>query len=178
MKYDEKVLDTLSREELIELLGIYSKNWLAMDGFWFQSVERKFGMDEAMFHDVEIWKRFTVTEAKRIKAVLKLDEHPGLEGLAKALQLRFYGNINDDMIEIAADPQTGRETLVYTMVDCRVQTARARKGLEFHPCKPVGIEEYGGFGRTIDDRIQCRCVSCYPEITDASCCCKWEFWID
>lgn len=178
MKYDEKVLDTLSREELIELLGIYSKNWLAMDGFWFQSVERKLGMDEAMFHDVEIWKRFTVTEAKRIKAFLKLDERPGLEGLAKALQLRFYGNINDDMIEIAADPQTGRETLIYTMVDCRVQTARARKGLEFHPCKPVGIEEYGGFARTIDDRIQCRCVSCYPEITDASCCCKWEFWID
>ncbi|MBQ2094552.1 MAG: hypothetical protein II474_01495, partial [Firmicutes bacterium] len=127
MKYNEKVLDTLSREELIELLGIYSKNWLAMDGFWFQSVERKLGMDEAMFHDVEIWKRFTVTEAKRIKAFLKLDERPGLEGLAKALQLRFYGNINDDTIEIAADSQTGRETLIYTMVDCRVQTARARK---------------------------------------------------
>ena len=93
MKYDEKVLDTLSREELIELLGIYSKNWLAMDGFWFQSVERKLGMDEAMFHDVEIWKRFTVTEAKRIKAFLKLDERPGAgrprEGAAAAV-LRQY----------------------------------------------------------------------------------------
>ena len=95
---DKKILDTLSREELIELIGIYSKNWLAMDGFWFQSVERKFGMDEAMFHDVEIWKRFTVTEARRIKAFLGLEDHPGLEGLAKALQLRFYGNINKDMI--------------------------------------------------------------------------------
>ncbi len=119
-------LEALSREELIELIGIYSKNWLAMDGFWFQSVERKLGMDEAMFHDVEIWKRFTVTEAKRIKAFLKLEEHPGLEGLAKALPLRFYGNINDD---------------------------------------------------TIDDRIRCRCLSCYPEITDTDCCCKWEFRI-
>ena len=78
MERNGRVLDSLSREELIELLGIYSKNWLAMDGFWFQSVERKLGMDEAMFHDVEIWKRFTVTEAKRIKAFLKLDEHPGL----------------------------------------------------------------------------------------------------
>ena len=178
MRYDSKVLETLSREELVELLGIYSKNWLAMDGFWFQSVERKLGMEEAMFHDVEIWKRFTVTEAKRIKAFLKLEEHPGLEGLAKALQLRFYGSINDDVIEFTEDSETGRRSLVYTMVDCRVQTARSRKGLEFHPCKPVGVEEYAGFARTIDERIQCRCVSCYPEITDASCCCRWEFWIE
>lgn len=172
------ILETLSREELIELIGIYSKNWLAMDGFWFQSVERKLGMDEAMFHDVEVWKGFTVTEAKRIKAFLKLEEHPGLEGLAKALQLRFYGNLNDDAIEMTEDPASGRQRLVYTMVDCRVQTARARKGMEFHPCKPVGVEEYSGFARAIDDRICCRCLSCYPEITDADCCCKWEFWIE
>lgn len=177
-KQQTSILETLSREELIELIGIYSKNWLAMDGFWFQSVERKLGMDEAMFHDVEIWKRFTVTEAKRIKTFLKLEEHPGLEGLAKALQLRFYGSINVDTIEIAEDPDTGRPYLIYTMVDCRVQTARARKGMEFHPCKPVGVEEYSGFARTIDDRIRCRCLSCYPEITDPGCCCRWEFWIE
>ena len=178
MERNRPILETLTREELIELIGIYSKNWLAMDGFWFQSVERKLGMDEAMFHDVEIWKRFTVTEARRIKAFLKLEEHPGLEGLAKALQLRFYGNINDDTIEIAEDGKTGRQHLIYTMVDCRVQTARSRKGLEFHPCKPVGVEEYSGFARTIDDRIRCRCLSCYPDITDAACCCKWVFRIE
>ena len=176
MEYKDKILDTMPREKLVELIGIYSKNWLAMDGFWFQSVERKLGMDEAMFHDVEIWKRFTVTEARRIKAFLGLDEHPGLEGLAKALQLRFYGNINDDTIEIVTDLETGRQKLVYTMVDCFVQSARAKKGMEFHPCKPVGVVEYGGFAKTIDDRLQCRCISCYPEVTDSSCCCKWEFW--
>ena len=175
---EQRILETLTREELIELIGIYSKNWLAMDGFWFQSVERKLGMDEAMFHDVEIWKRFTVTEARRIKSFLHLEEHPGLEGLAKSLQLRFYGNINEDAIEIAADPETGRQTLIYTMVDCYVQTARSAKGMEFHPCKPVGVVEYGGFARTIDDRIQCRCISCYPEMTDHTCCCKWAFWME
>ena len=29
-----KALDALSREQLIELLEIYSKNWLAADGIW------------------------------------------------------------------------------------------------------------------------------------------------
>ncbi|MBQ9698713.1 MAG: hypothetical protein IJV46_09245 [Acidaminococcaceae bacterium] len=49
-----KALDSLSREQLIERLEIYSKNWLAAYGIWFQLVERRLGMDEAMYHDVEI----------------------------------------------------------------------------------------------------------------------------
>ena len=168
----EERLAALSREQLIALIDIYSKNWLAMDGVWFQSVERKLGMEEAMFHDVEIWKRFTVIEAKRIKAFLQLAEHPGLDGLEQALQYRFYANINRD--EILREG----EALIYRSVDCRVQRARERKGMEFHPCKSVGEVEYAGFARTIDDRIQCECLSCYPERNDDTCCCSWRFWLE
>ncbi len=38
-------------------------------------------------------------EAKRIKQFLKLEEHPGLEGLEKALSLRFYAHINEATFE-------------------------------------------------------------------------------
>ena len=54
MKQNE-ALEALSKEELIRLIGLYSKNWLALDGVWFQSVEQKFGMDEAMLHDARAW---------------------------------------------------------------------------------------------------------------------------
>ncbi|MBE6883287.1 MAG: hypothetical protein E7487_01635 [Ruminococcaceae bacterium] len=164
-------LASYSKEELIRLIEIYSKNWLAMDGVWFQSVERKYGMDEAMYHDAEAWKRFTVTEATRIKEFLGLEEQAGLAGLAKALSLRFYANINEDKTEIEGN------TLLYTSVNCRVQRARERKGMPFHPCKSVGLIEYSGFAKVIDRRITCECVSCYPDITDVSCCCKWKFTI-
>lgn len=167
-----ELLASMSKERLIKLIEIYSKDWLALDGVWFQSIEARDGMDAAMYHDGEAWRRYTVIEARRIKVFLGLEEHPGLEGLAKALRLRFYANINEDSIVIDGN------RLTYTAVSCRVQTARARKGMEFHPCKSVGIIEYGGFARTIDDRIVCRCVSCYPEIVDTSCCCKWEFCLE
>ncbi len=150
-------------------MEIYSKNWLAMDGVWFQSVERKCGMDEAMYHDAQAWKRFTVIEAQRIKSFLGLPERAGVEGLAQALRLRFYANLNEDRIE-----QDGN-TLLYSAVHCRVQTARERKGMPLHPCKPVGLIEYEGFAKTIDDRFRCECLSCYPEVTDSTCCCKWKF---
>ncbi len=164
-----QALQALSREQLIELLGIYAKNWLAADGVWFQSVEKKFGMAEAMFHDVAIWRKFTVIEARRLKEFLNLPARAGLEGLAKALSLRFYANINKDEIRIEGN------TLTYRAIDCRVQTARRRQGMEFHPCKEVGLVEYGEFARTIDDRFTCECLSCYPDIRDESCCCGWKF---
>ena len=169
---NEETLSALTKEELMELIEIYSKNWLAMDGVWFQSIERKLGMDEAMYHDEEAWRRFTVIEAKRIKKCLHLEEQAGLEGLAKALRLRFYANINKDAVEIEGN------TLTYTAMDCRVQTARSRKGMPFHPCKSVGIIEYQEFAKVIDPRFICQCVSCYPDITDETCCCKWKFTLE
>ena len=167
-----ETLSQFSKDELIQLIEIYSKNWLAMDGVWFQSVERKLGMDEAMYHDGEAWKRFTVIEAKRIKEFLQLPDNSGIEGLEKALKLRFYANINEDRIE------TQGNTLTYTSVNCRVQRARERKGMPFHPCKSVGIIEYTEFAKTIDSRFTCECVSCYPDITDNECCCKWKFTLN
>lgn len=165
---------SLSKERLIELIEAYSKNWLAMDGVWFQSVERKLGMDEAMYHDAEAWRTFTVVEARRIKQFLGLPERPGLEGLARALRLRFYANINDDEIIVGPDGKT----LTYRTLNCRVQSARGRKGMAWHPCKPVGLIEYSGFARAIDDRISCECVSCYPDITDEGCACSWRFTLN
>ena len=111
-------------------------------------------------------------EAKKIKAFLNLPDRAGLDGLEKALQLRLYANINRDEII-----REGNK-LIYRTLDCRVQSARSRKGMEWHPCKPVGETEYSGFARGIDDRITCRCISCYPEITDNGCACSWEFTLN
>lgn len=171
MMKNYETLSLFTKEELIDLIEIYSKNWLALDGVWFQSVERKFGMDEAMFHDREAWKIFTVIEARRIKEFLKLSEQAGLEGLAKALTLRLYANLNNH--EIVMD----NNMLTYRVLECRVQTARKRKQMEFHPCQSVGIIEYSEFAKVIDNRISCECLSCYPIITDNSCCCSWRFSI-
>ncbi len=162
-------LNDLPREELLRLIELYSKNWLALDGVWFQSVEKKRGMDEAMEHDAAAWSRFTRIEAKRIKEFLGLPEPAGLEGLAAALSLRFYANLN------RAETIIQGNTLVYRTLECRVQRARAGKGMPFHPCKLVGLIEYTGFAQVIDPRFRCECLSCYPDITDPDCSCAWLF---
>lgn len=162
-------LKEFSKEELIELIEIYSKNWLADDGLWFQEFEKTYGMDVAMEHDCNVWRKFTVLEAKKIKKFLKLSDRPGIDGLEQALKLRFYANFSKDEIII-----NGNE-LTYRILECRVQHARERKGMEFHPCRQVGIIEYEFFAKTIDDRFKCEVLSCYPEINDSTCHCSWKF---
>ncbi len=165
-------LDDLSKEELKELVGIYARNLFALDGVWFQSIEQKLGMDEAMEHDWNAWRRFTETEARRIKNFLKLPERSGLEGLEKALSLRFSALANENIELIRKD-----DSLIYRIVDCRVQTARKKKGMDFHPCKSVGIIEHRYFAKVIDDRIECEAISCFPDVTDVMCACSWRFYI-
>lgn len=163
------IIQNLERKDLLRLIDIYAKNWLAMDGVWFQSVEQKFGMGEAIEHDENAWRQFTVIEANRIKDFLALPEQAGLYGLKRALELRMYANINDDEIIIVDN------TLIYRTLDCRVQNARKRKGMEFHPCKSVGIIEYTFFAKTIDSRFSCDAISCYPDVKDITCNCAWKF---
>ena len=167
-----EVWKDMTREQLYQLIENCSKNWLAMDGVWFQSIEEQYGMNEAMKHDEAIWKRFTRIEARRAKAFLKLPDRAGLDGLRSALNLRMYANMCNDSAEIIDG------VLIYKICDCRVQHARTSKGMPMHPCKSVGEIEYGGFAEIIDDRIRCECLSCFPDVTDPACSCSWRFTME
>ena len=166
-------LEHLSREQLMDLINVYSKNWLALDGLWFQSIEAEQGMDAAMRHDVDVWRIYTAIEARRLKQFLKLPERPGLEGLRKAMDLRFNAHHNRHEFVMEDD-----HNMVFRTVYCRVQDTRRRKGMDWHPCVQVGEVEFGEFARAIDDRISTRVVSCYPDIRDTSCNCAWRFTLE
>lgn len=163
-----------NKDELIDLLMADSRNVVAMDGVWFQSVEKELGMDAAMHHDEQAWKRYTVTEARRIKKFLGLGENSGLEGLMKALPLRMVDRANVTSCEMEGD------CLNYKVVTCRVQEARSSKGMPLHPCKSAAVYEYGYFAKEIDSRIKCECVSCYPDLSEEGmgCACYWRFTIE
>ena len=64
-----------------EALTDAAKNWLAMDGLWFQAVEQRYGMDTAIAMDRHVWEQFAVIEALRIKVRLNLPEKGGLDAL-------------------------------------------------------------------------------------------------
>jgi hypothetical protein len=163
-------LKNLSREQLEYLLTDFAKRWLAHDGLWFQAVEKEYGLEKAMELDAAAWEKFTVLEARRIMGFLGLKPGGGLPALKQALQYRLYSLVNEqEIIE-----QDGK-SFVFRMKDCRVQAARKRKNLPDFPCRPVGLVEYSGFARTIDPRIETRCLAFPPGPHPPGYYCAWEF---
>lgn len=147
-----------------------AKLWLAHDGLWFQEVERELGIEKAIELDRNAWETFTKIEAKRIMKRQNIPENGGLEALKEALQYRLYAYINvQDIVEETED------SFLFRMVDCRVQSARHRKGMTPFPCKSVGIVEYSEFARTIDPRIETECVACPPDEKHEGFWCGWRF---
>ncbi|QXE91246.1 DUF6125 family protein [Geomonas subterranea] len=165
-----QLLYSLSKEELVRIIVDDAKNWLAHDGVWFQSLEQKYGMDVAVDIDTDAWRLFTVIEAKRIMERLSIKPGGGIPALVECLKHRFYARLNlQESVEVS------ETRAVFRMLDCRVQSARKRKGLPDHPCKSVGIVEYSEFARTIDPRIVTRCLACPPDPHPEEFWCAWEF---
>jgi hypothetical protein len=144
--------------------------WLAADGVWFQAVEKLAGMDAAKRVNDTCWTRFAPLEARRAKANLHLPERGGIPALKAGLAARMYGRLNK--WEFAGETDT---SLIFRMTDCRVQTARKRRGLDDYPCKSGGIAEYTGFAREIDPRLRCECIGCPPDPHPEEWACAWRF---
>ena len=161
------------QEDLSQALSDAAKNWLAMDGIWFQAVEQAFGMDAALAMDREVWRQFAVIEALRIKKRLGLPERGGLEALETAFKNRLVSVLNKLEIQ-----RPDKNTLIVTVASCRVQAARKRKMMAEFPCESVGQIEFSLFARTIDPRILTECVSCPPHTVTGIPYCSWKFILE
>jgi hypothetical protein len=161
--------EDLPREDLIKIIRMYARNWLAHDGCWFLAAEEQYGLEKAIELDARSWERFAPAEARRIMREFGIPPNGGLEALEKALQLRLYAAVNRQEITFR-----DKDTLVFRMLECRVQKTRKEKGLPDFPCKAVGMVEFSRFAETVDARISTRCIGCPPDpVTDSYC--TWEF---
>jgi hypothetical protein len=160
----------LDEGALHELRDGIAKNWLVNDGIWFQALEFSRDMHVAKRVNDACWAKFSPVEAESVRRFLGLGERPGLAGLARALEFRLYSCINTQSVVFEDDG-----SLVLRMQDCRVQSARKRKGLDDYPCKSGGLTEYTTFAETIDPRIRTECIGCPPDAHPEDWFCAWRF---
>ncbi len=167
-----KALLELPKEARVAFKESVAKNWLASDGAWFQAVEFSRGMFDAKRCNDSCWSRFSPFEAWSVKRFLNLPKNPGLEGLKKALGFRLYAAINRQSI-LDETPTS----FIFQMNECRVQTARKRRGLKDYPCKSGGMAEYPTFAESLDPGIKTECIGCPPDEHPEEWFCAWRFYI-
>jgi hypothetical protein len=127
-------------------------------------------MEVAVAMDCKVWEQFAAIEAERIKKRLGLPKAGGLDALDAALRARLVHNVNAFIIS-----RPDEKTLIFNINSCRVQSARARKGLKLFACLPVGMIEFAVFARTIDPQITTECISCPPKTKPGVHYCMWKF---
>lgn len=160
----------LELADLEALLDSLSVSWLAFDGVWFQALERVAGMEDAKRVNDTCWSRFAAYEAASITKRYGLPRPGGLAVLKQALAHRIYSRINRYVLE-----DEGEGAVVLKVLECRVQRARAGKGLPDYPCKSGGLAEYRAFARTIDPDIGVECLACPPDEHPGEWFCAWRF---
>lgn len=165
----EETWKALSRDELIEIIRMFSKNWLTVDGLWFTLVEDKYGLEAALELDLKMWQRNSLIEAKRIKESLGIKE-TGLQGVLRTL--RFMSFDPAMPYEYCIDNE---KTATIWVPRCRPQMARVRSGRGEFPCKPMGLACYEGVVKVIDPSVRVECIFCPPDEHPEEAWCKWRF---
>ncbi len=64
---NDKELRDLSREDLLKVIKIFSRNWITLDGLWFLGVEDEFGLEAAVKLDEQMWSKQAGIEARRMR---------------------------------------------------------------------------------------------------------------
>lgn len=163
----------LSEGTLIELIKMYSKNVITIDGLWFINIEERFDLDTAIDIDIKVWERYGVTEARRLKRVLNIGEGGGIPALVKALNFQIWVPGMDYEF-----PEVTEKSVVFNVTDCTPQKARIRDKRGEFPCKPVGVALFKKFAETIDPRLNMKCLVCPPDSHPENVWCSWEFRLE
>ncbi len=160
----------MEKTELTQAVKALAANWYGSDGVWFQGLEGLYDMDTAKRANDSVWARFSPYEAEQIRLRLGLPPACGLQGLRAALPLRTSALLNSFVYEW---DQEG--ALLLKVPSCRVQKARARRGLPDYPCKSAGKVEHQFFARALDRRIHTECLGCPPDKHPPEWYCSWRF---
>ncbi len=162
-------LEKLSKETLIELIKMYSRNWHTCDGLWFSGVEDRFGIDRALEIDINMWDISSRLEAKRIKDVLSIPDNAGLDEVLRAVNFMSWAAKCDYRIDKNGD------SALLTVTSCPPQEARIRSGKAVFACRPTFEHGFRNVAAVIDPGVKVACKYCPPGTHPSDSWCQWEF---
>ncbi len=162
----------LSKAELTDLLRLYARFALTLDGLWFLGVEDLHDTAKAIELDEQVWRRYGRAEGRLLKRFLRLETVSTLGDICRIYLLTpIFGNLGAE-----AEIRDGRCRLSVT--DCHPQKARIRKGLGEFACKGVGLDYFEGMFAELNPDIRFRCLVCPPDEHTEDLWCAWEAWIE
>jgi len=158
----------MTRSNLEKYVDFLLWHYRVVDALWFLAVEDKFGLDEAVRMNEDIWARIGAMAAKDIKKTFHI-EGRGVAAIIEAYSYFPWSNIlSYEVVEQTEDRALIRVTR------CPPQEARLKHGKGEFPCKAMHYAELSNFAKNIDDRVKVTCKYAPPDKHPADRWCEWE----
>jgi len=166
---DRKMLGSVSKEKLFDLFFLHIRNLWRVDGLYFLGIEEKFGTNAATEIDANCWKLMGKIEARELKEVLGIKEND-LQSLLKILR-----NTSWALYQTKKEIDITKTSIVFKVLECRIQEVRIRKRLGIFPCKQVRFGYLKSFAEELNPKIEVVCKVCPPDKKTKDFWCEWEF---
>ncbi len=169
---DRKMLASLSKDELLDYLFLQVRNLWRVDGLYFLGFEKEFGTEAATKIDAGVWEAMAGIEAKSLQKMFKVEENPGVAKIMVLLEKSSWA-----LDQPFKTTQISNRHAILGVDRCRTQETRLSKGLEEFPCKKVRFGYLRNFARTLNPKVEVKCLVCPPDKHQKNSWCKWEFTI-
>lgn len=170
----EMRLESFSKDTLIELLRLYARFYLAIDGFWYLSVKERSSNEEALACDLLAWESVVKYESKRLTKMMKIDGND-VAALVKTLQLSpWFWNL-EYKLEVE-----NRNQAMLTITHCPTLIALEEEGegREESICNLVDTKVFKDYASFFSPGIEVKCLKSPPRKSKNEVCCQWEFKLE
>ncbi|MEJ2046744.1 MAG: DUF6125 family protein [Dehalococcoidia bacterium] len=164
-------LSDFSPDTLVQLVKLYSKLYMAMDGFWYLSVKGRVGGKEALACDIKVWEDMVKYETLMIKRQLKI-RGSDIASLMKVTQLCPWFQLTSSSIEIK---DSRRATLTVAYCPTLESLEAKSEGTEYETCNVVCRKINEIIASQFGPDIAVSCLKLPPRKSRDDICCQWEF---
>jgi hypothetical protein len=167
-------LESLSRDELIDLVKLSSRMILALDGFWYLSVKELAGNDKALDVDNWVWEKvmkFYVNELARLLGVQGRD----VADYMKVMGPRPEGLVLEERVEIL-----NRNDAIRTVTYCPtiVSMEKEGQGRDAIHCSAACAQMRGKHSKLFNPAIKVTCLKKPPRKSKDDIFCQFEYKIE
>ena len=160
-----------SPDTLAELLDLYCKLYMAVDGFWYLTVKERINNEEALACDIRTLERLCKYEMQKITKHLNIQGND-VFALMKAIQITPWFQNTAYKIEIE-----NQNTAILTVTRCSILNALEKEGegRENQICnivEPIVFKCYASF---FNPDIEVKCLKSPPRKSKDEICCQWQF---
>ena len=160
-----------SHDTLVKLLSVYAKLYIAMDGFWYLTVMDRSGNDEALACDIQVWKKVSKYEMKRVTEALNITGKSPIDFL-KALQVTPWFRHMKCVFDIKSSNE-----IVMMVTHCPTLEALEKegKGRQNDICGTFELNLMHNYAALFNPEIKVESLAPLPRQNRGDICCKCSF---